>query len=185
MKAPALKICAALLVLQGMAGCGKTGDAPAPPAAQASPISMATPAPVPARPVAPAIPGTPDPTPRFVEKPDFTVAVELTEKAAAAWKATNKPLSVYADIVDEYGPGMTALATRQKHDIREPGTVHFSGVTIALDKLKALRDPNYEIYVGMEPAGQPATLDCGYVQQLIQDLQHKSFTLSCKLMGET
>ena len=183
MKSPALKICAALLVLQSMAGCGKTGDAPAPPAAPASPVSMATPAPAPL--VAPAMPGMPDPTPRFVEKPDFTVVVELTEKAAAAWKATNKPLSVYADTVDEYGPGMTALAARQKHDIREPGTVHFSGVTIALDKLKALRDPNYEIYVGVEPAGQPATLDCGYVQQLIQDLQNKSFTLSCKLMGET
>ncbi|MDO9436845.1 hypothetical protein [Hydrogenophaga sp.] len=176
-----LKICAALLLVQTIVACGKTSDAPAPTAAPVSSVSVATPL---SPPVQPTIPGTPVSTSLFVEKPDFTVVVQLTDKAAAIWKATNKPLSIYAEIVDEYGPGMTALAARQQHDIREPGPVHFSGISIALDKLKALRDPNYEVYVGVEPAGQPDDLDCGYVQQLIQDLQHKSFTLSCKLQGE-
>ena len=128
--------------------------------------------------------GKTEATTALIERPTFTVVVEFTDKAAAAWKRTNKPLVVYADIVDEYGPGMTALAARQQHDIREPGPVHFSGITIALDKLRALRDPNYEIYVGVEPVGQPAALECGYVQQLIQDLQNKSFKLTCKLQGE-
>ena len=183
MRTPSLKIFAALLALQAMAGCGKPGDASLLPATQASPVSVATPAPAPSS-VAPAVPGTPNPTSEFVERPDFTVVVEFTDKAAAAWKRTSKPLVVYADIVDEYGPGMTALAPRQQHGIREAGPVHFSGVTLAQDKLKALRDPNYEIYVGVEPAGQPAAFECGYVQQLIQDLQNKSFNLSCKLQGE-
>ncbi len=180
-----LKLCAALIALQAMAGCGKPGDAPTPTAAQPRPASVVTPAPAPApASVAPAMPGTPAPTPGFVERPDFTVVVEFTDKAAAAWKRTNKPLVVYADIVDEYGPGMTALTPRQRHAIREPGPVHFSGITIALDKLKTLRDPNYEIYVGVEPVGQPTALLCGFVQQLSQDLQNKSFKLSCKLQGE-
>lgn len=179
MKTHTRKVSAALLAMLAVTGCGKTGDASAPPIAQASPASGATPAPV-----APAMPGSPDPVPRFVERPDFTVVLELTEKAASAWKATNRPLAVYADVVDEYGPGMTALAARQKHNVPEPGPVHFSGITIPLDKLKALRDPDYEIYVGVEPTTQPAALDCGYVQQRVQDLHNKSFTLSCKLKGE-
>ena len=188
-KTTSIKICAALLALQAVAGCGKAGDTPIPPASSASnaPAAIPTPAPSSAAtpvPAAPATPSTADPALRFIEKPDFTVVLEVTEKAAMAWKARNKPLVVVAELVDEYGPGMTALASPQKHSLREPGPTRFADTTIPMDKLQALRDPNYEIYVGVEPSTQPTELDCGYVQQLVRDLQQQSFKLACKLKGE-
>lgn len=186
-KTHALKACVALFALQTIAGCGKAGDAPAPPAAAqvevTSTASSANPASSPA-PVASAPPAAPASTPRFVEQPEFTVVVQLTDQAAAAWKAANQPLVLAAEFVDEYGPGMTALAPVQKHSVAEAGPVKFSGTRIPLDKLQALRDPNYEVYVGVERGSQPTALDCGYVQQLVQNLQHKTFTLTCKRQGE-
>lgn len=35
-----------------------------------------------------------------------------------------------------------------------------------------------------DDVGLPPSLDCGYVQQRVQDLHNKSLTLSCKLKGE-
>ncbi|QHE84943.1 hypothetical protein [Hydrogenophaga sp. BPS33] len=164
-----LKRCVALLALLVLAGCGERGDG-------------AATAPAPAK---PGIPAQPDPvSPRFVENPDFTVVLELTAQATEAWKRTNEPIVLVAEFADEYGPGMTALTAPQKRSVPEPGPVRFSGIAIPLDKLKALRDPNYEIYVGVQATAPAAAFDCGYVQQLVQDLHHRSFALACKLKSE-
>jgi hypothetical protein len=118
-----------------------------------------------------------------ISHPQFTVVVNLSPLAEAALRESKRKVIVYGVFADAYGPGMKIL-NEARFELTATGSIVFDGITIPKRMLEALRDKNYEVYVGAEATGDARLIRCNYVQGLIADLQGRSISLLCKSSAE-
>lgn len=115
--------------------------------------------------------------------PDFTIQVLLSDSATSYLSAHGELVAMQIDFADAIGPRGNYLGSI-RHEARGAFALPIRGVKFDPKKVRALRTPDYEVLVNVNSGRKVLhmnVLDCGLIQDAIENLQRKTLTVKCDL----
>jgi hypothetical protein len=115
--------------------------------------------------------------------PDFTIQVLLSDSATRYLLAHGELVAMSIDFADVVVPAENYLGSI-RHEA--PGAFLFPVREVKFDpkKIRTLRTKNYEVLVNVFSGRKVLhmnVLDCGFIQDVIENLQRKTHTVRCDL----
>ncbi len=120
---------------------------------------------------------------RPLEKPDFTLDVQLDERASRYLAERRETVGVSISFADSIGPGEVSLA-HLRHEAKTSFAMHVKDVQFDLQRADKLRTKDYEVLVNVfsnRRALDGNVLDCDVLQAPISQLQKRVHKIRCRL----
>ena len=121
---------------------------------------------------------------KAVSPPDFSITVNLSERAQKKFREAKETIVVLAHFADEIGPDEVKLG-EAKFELQGPGTVTVRNVVFPKNKVSALRNADYEVLVSVfseRHSSKQNMLVCEpLLQGPISKFQKKTLSVMCDL----